>query len=66
MMLKPHDRAVEAFDSFIEFVRVDRDQRISESWSVLPCSHRSDPGVVRISPDSSSVLIPERTIGQPP
>jgi hypothetical protein len=26
----------------------------------------SDPGVVRVSPVSSSVLIPERSIGQPP
>jgi hypothetical protein len=30
------------------------------------CDQRSDPGVVRVSPVSSSVLIPERIIGQPP
>lgn len=30
------------------------------------CSQRGDPGVVSISPVSSSVLRPERIIGQPP
>src|SRR5271155_2344974 len=45
-------------------------ERIEPSWiySVLQarCSHISEPGVVRSSPVSSKVLIPERTIGQPP
>jgi len=31
-----------------------------------PCDQRSDPGVVRMSPVSSMVLMPERIIGQPP
>ena len=46
-------------DHFADFVLENQ----AEAGAFIYCS---DPGVVRVSPVSSSVLRPERTIGQPP
>jgi hypothetical protein len=46
--------------------RTDDDQPTFGNCSFAPSNQRSDPGVVSVSPVSSSVLMPERIIGQPP
>ena len=54
------------YDLMVDRLRDFVGQRTSGRCSLLPSTQRSDPGVVSISPDSSSVFIPDRIIGQPP